>query len=449
MGMAIWMGIFVVLLAVLVLMRRLWHLSFSVRVFVSLLLGASFGLSLYFFAEEGIASQVRTWVSLVGNGYVDLLRMLIIPLVPTSIIVGLVRLGDTHELRRMGVRTISLFLFTATIAGILGLLIGTLFSVGSGMVVGQLAERTPNTLTNIFTQFRSFLPSNPVRSAAEMQMIPLVVFSVFIGIASITVKTKKPEAIEPFEQLLESFLQVVMELTKIVLRLTPYGVLALTSYWLSNTGLSALGQLGLFVVAVVVACLLQIALVYGGLIVFSVRINPFKFFKAASPAMLLAFSSRSSLGSLTMTVSTMTQRLKVNSRVANFVGPLGAVMNMDACGGIFPAMVAVFAANAFGIELMLSQYVLIVLVSIFASLGSAAVPMGATAFTVITLTTVGLPVEAVGLVAGVDFLVDMFRTMTNVTGDLTTSVVVANSLGEFDREAFNSQDLQSTMVQAN
>ncbi len=452
MGLVLWLILFVVLLAALVMLKRVWHLSFSVRVSVSLLLGALFGLSLFFFSEESVSSQVRRWVALVGNGYVDLLRMLIIPLVPTSIIAGLLRLGNTQELRRMGgVRTISLFLFTATLAGIIGLLVGSLFAVGQGgMMVGELAERTPNTLGNIFAQFRAFIPSNPVRSAAEMQMIPLVVFSVFLGVAAIAVKTKKSDVIKPFEQLLESFLQVVIELTKIVLRLTPpYGVLALTSYWLSNTGLAAVAQLGLFVLAVVIACLLQIGLVYGGLLTFSAKINPFRFFKAASPAMLLAFSSRSSLGSLTMTINTMTDRLKVNSRVANFVGPLGgAVMNMDACGGIFPAMVAVFAANAFGIELALSQYVLIVVVSIFASLGSAAVPMGATAFTIITLTTVGLPVEAVGLVAGVDFLVDMFRTMTNVTGDLTTSVVVANSLGEFDRDAFNTQDLKVATVQA-
>ena len=144
-----------------------------------------------------------------------------------------------------------------------------------------------------------------------------------------------------------------------------------------------------------------------------------------------------------MTIDTMVHRLKVHPRVANFVGPLGAVMNMDACGGIFPAMVAVFAANAFSIELTIAQYILIVVVSIMASLGSAAVPMGATAFTIITLTTVGLPVEAVGLVAGVDFIVDMFRTMTNVAGDLTTSVVVSNSLGEFDKAAFNAQDLRA------
>jgi hypothetical protein len=372
--------------------------------------------------------------------------MLIIPLVPTSIIAGLLRLSNTAELKKLGVRTIGLFLFTATIAGIIGLVVGSLFSVGSGMVVGELAKREANTIGNLFSQFRAFIPSNPVRSASEMQMIPLVVFSVLLGVAAITVKTKQPEKIKPIETLLESFLAIVMQLTSMVLSLTPYGVLGLTSYWLSSTGLSALLQLGLFVIAMIVACLLHMALVYGGLVATTAKINPVRFFRAASPALLLAFSSRSSLGALTMTISTMKGRLKVSDRVANFVGPLGAVMNMDACGGIFPAMVAVFAANAFGIDLTLSQYALIVVVSIFASLGSAAVPMGATAFTIITLTTVGLPVEAVGLVAGVDFLVDMFRTMTNVAGDLTTSVVVANSLGEFDKNAFEAQDLKTELA---
>jgi Na+/H+-dicarboxylate symporter len=444
----LWLGIFVLLLASLVAMKRRFHLPFSIRVSTALALGALLGLALFFFAESATRDEVRRWTALVGNGYVDLLRMLIIPLVPTSIIAGLLRLSSTEELRKMGSRTIALFLFTAILAGIIGLLVGSLFSVGSGMTIGELAKREPNTLTNLFSQFRAFIPSNPVRAASELQMIPLVVFSLFLGVAAIAVKSKKPEATKPFENLLESFLAIVMELTKIVLRLTPYGVLALTSYWLSSTGLNALVQLGLFVVAIIVACLLQMGIVYSGLLAFSAKINPIRFFRAASPALLLAFSSRSSLGSLTMTVSTMTNRLKVSPRVANFVGPLGAVMNMDACGGIFPAMVAVFAANAFGIDLSISQYILIVVISVFASLGSAAVPMGATAFTIITLTTVGLPVEAVGLVAGVDFLVDMFRTMTNVAGDLSTSVVVANSLGEFDRDAFNTQDLGSEMAMA-
>lgn len=439
----LWMLGFVVLIAFLVLLKSKMHLSFSIRVLIALLLGAAFGLALFFLAEKTVNQEVRRWVSLVGFGYVDLLRMLIIPLVPTSIIAGLIKLSNTSELKQMGVRTIGIFLFTATVAGIIGLLVGNIFSVGTGMAIGDLAAREASTVTNLFAQFRNFIPSNFVKSAAETNMIPLVVFSIFIGVSAIMVKTKKPEAVKPFQDILESFLQIVMQLTKIVLKLTPYGVLGLTTYWLSSTGMSALLSLGIFVVAMVVACLVQLGVVYGGLLTSVAKVNPIRFYRAASPALLLAFSSRSSLGSLTMTISTMTDRLKVNSRVANFVGPLGAVMNMDACGGIFPAMVAVFAANAFGIDLSLSQYVLIVIVSVLASLGSAAVPMGATAFTVITLTTVGLPVEAVGLVAGVDFIVDMFRTMTNVAGDMTTSVLVANSLDEFDREAFNTQDFKA------
>ncbi|HCS37425.1 MAG: dicarboxylate/amino acid:cation symporter [Spirochaetae bacterium HGW-Spirochaetae-4] len=439
----LWMLGFVALIVLLVLLKSKMHLSFSIRVLVALLLGAAFGLALFFYAEKTINQEVRRWVSLVGFGYVDLLRMLIIPLVPTSIIAGLIKLSNTSELKQMGVRTIGIFLFTATVAGIIGLLVGNIFSVGTGMAIGDLAAREASTVTNLFSQFRNFIPSNFVKSAAETNMIPLVVFSIFIGVSAIMVKTKKPEAVKPFQDILESFLQIVMQLTKIVLKLTPYGVLGLTTYWLSSTGMSALLSLGIFVVAMVVACLVQLVVVYGGLLTSVAKVNPIRFYRAASPALLLAFSSRSSLGSLTMTISTMTDRLKVNSRVANFVGPLGAVMNMDACGGIFPAMVAVFAANAFGIDLSVSQYVLIVIVSVLASLGSAAVPMGATAFTVITLTTVGLPVEAVGLVAGVDFIVDMFRTMTNVAGDMTTSVLVANSLDEFDREAFNTQDFKA------
>ncbi len=432
----VWLVGFVLLLVFLVMLSRTGKLTFSLRVFTALAAGAGFGLLLYFLAPETVNDEVRRWLSLVGYGYIDLLRMLIIPLVPTSIIAGLLKLSGTRELKQMGGRTMGFFLVTALLAGIIGLGVGTLFSVGTGAGVEALAPRDARGVTDVLSQFRNFIPSNPVGAAAEMQMIPLVVFSLFFGVAAVMVKGKQPDAVKPFEQFLESMLQIVLKLTTMVIKLTPYGVLGLTAYWLSSTGLSALTQLGVFVAAVVAACLIQLGLVYGGFLAAVVRISPFKFYRAASPALLLAFSSRSSLGSLSMTIHTMTERLKVHPRVASFIGPMGAVMNMDACGGIFPAMVAVFAANAFGIDLTMMQYVLIVGVSVIASIGSAAVPMGATAFTIITLTTVGLPVEAVGLVAGVDFIVDMFRTATNVAGDMTASVVIGNSLGEFDRRAF-------------
>jgi len=416
------------------------NIGFGVRVFLALVFGTILGLTLYRTADEELIGSVRKWFSLIGYGYVDLLRMLIVPLVPASIIAGLLKLKDQKELKELGGRTIGLFLTTATIASIIGIAVASLLHLGVGIATDDLAAKDPESVGTLLSQLRGFIPANPVKSAAETQMIPLVVFALFIGIAGVTESGKNPERIEPFRRFLDSYLAIIMRVTKMVIRLTPYGVVGLMAYWMSYTGIGAIAGLGLFVTGVVLACIIQVFIVYSSFLLFSARINPIRFFRAAAPAMLLAFTSRSSLGTLTLTVSTMENRLKVRSRVANFVGPIGAVMNMDACGGIFPAMVAVFAANAFHVELSFLQYVLIALVSIIASIGSAGVPMGATAFTIITLTTVGLPVEAVGLVAGVDFLVDMFRTATNVTGDMMVSVVVADKLGELDREAFEAGD---------
>ena len=443
-----WLIGFALLLVGLGVLKARTNLSFSIRVFLAMAVGIALGLGVFFTAGSEAAGDIRRWFSLVGHGYVDLLRMLIIPLVPTSIVAGLLKLKNTSELKQLGGRTIGMFFGTALVASVIGLTLASVLSLGSGVPTEGLAERSPQTITDLLGQFRSFIPSNPVSAAAETKLIPLVVFSLFIGIAAVVEAGKNPSRIEPFANFVEAVLAIVIRVTKFVIKLTPYGVLGLTAYWLSHTGLAAIPSLALFVVGVVLACLIQVLLVYGGLLAGVAKVNPFRFFRAASPAMALAFTSRSSAGTLTLTIDTMINRLKVSPRYANFVGPIGAVMNMDACGGIFPAMVSIFAANAFGIELTAIQYVLIGVVAILASLGSAAVPMGATAFTVITLSTVGLPVEAIGLVAGVDFIVDMFRTATNVTGDLTTSVVVGNSLGEFDRKAFEEQDLSGKLAES-
>ncbi len=432
-----WSALLVVLLVLLGFLKRGRRWNFSLRVFTAMVLGMVLGLALYRFGSAETGAEVRKWYSLVGYGYVDLLRMLIIPLVPASIIAGLMKLSSARELKELGGRTIGIFLITATLASLIGLAVAQLLRVGKGVTTLGLSAREPEDIVGLFARLRGFIPSNPVASASKMEIIPLVVFALFVGVAAVIETGKNPEKVEPFRKGLESFLGIIMRVTKIVIGLTPYGVAGLMAYWMSHTGLAAVADLGLFVAGVIIACIIQVVLVYGGFLLALPRVNPIKFLKAASPAVLVAFTSRSSLGTLTLTIRTMTDRLRVGERVAHFVGPIGAVMNMDACGGIYPAMVAVFAANAFGIDLSLVQYFLIVLVSILASLGSAGVPMGATAFTIITLTTLGLPVEAVGLVAGVDFLVDMFRTATNVTGDMMTSVVVGHRLGDFDRDAFN------------
>jgi uncharacterized protein len=436
----VWLAVFLAALVVVYFLKAKLNLGFGIRVFLALVIGTAIGLTLYLRGDADLTAEVRRWFSLIGYGYVDLLRMLIVPLVPASIIAGLLKLKDRQELKELGGRTIRLFLITATIASFIGIVVASILNVGAGIATENLAAREPNSVGGLLSQLRGFIPSNPVSSAAETQMIPLVVFALFVGVAGVIESGRNAERVEPFRKVLESYLSIIIRVAKMVIRLTPYGVVGLMAYWMSYTGISAIADLGVFVVGVVIACVIQVFVVYSGFLFFAAKVNPLKFFKAAAPSMLLAFTSRSSLGSLTLTVNTMENRLKVKPRIANFVGPIGAVMNMDACGGIFPAMVAIFAANAFGLNLSLLQYVLIVVVSIIASIGSAGVPMGATAFTIITLTTVGLPVEAVGLVAGVDFLVDMFRTATNVTGDMMVSVVVADKLGEFDRTAFEASD---------
>ena len=441
-----WLVIFAALLMITAILEKSSKLTFSIRVFISMILGMVLGLALHFWGNEETTGEVRKWFSLIGYGYVDLLRMLIIPLVPTSIIVGLMKLKSENELKQMGGRTIGMFLTTATIASILGLIIASVMKIGKGISTEGLQPRAPEKIGDVITSLRGFIPSNPVSSAANTDMIPLVVFSLFVGVAAVIVIGEDPKKVEPFKNFMDSLLNVVVGVAQLVIRLTPYGVVGLMGYWMSHTGISAISDLGLFVIGIAIACVVQIVFVYGGILIGVSKISVIRFIKAASPAMILAFTSRSSMGTLTLTVNTMINRLKVNSKVANFVGPIGAVMNMDACGGIFPAMVSIFAANAFGIELTIMQYILIIVVSIIASIGSAGVPMGATAFTVITLTTVGLPVEAIGLVAGVDFIVDMFRTSTNVTGDMMTSIVVADKLGEFDREAFNAQKFENKTV---
>ena len=345
----IWIVIFLILLVGLKLIKRVKGLTFSTRVFISMVFGIALGLGIYFTTTPESADPIRKWLSFVGYGYVDLLKMLILPLVPASIISGLLKLSNTNELKSMGVRTILLFLFTAVLASIIGIVIASVFNVGAGIVVGELKGRDPNSIVDLFSQFRGFIPSNPVKSAVDMKVIPLVVFSVLIGVAAVIESGKDSKKIEPFKTFIDAFLVIVTRLTKLVIKLTPYGVLGLTSYWLSNSGVGAIKGLAIFVVVVVIACLIQVLFVYGGLLSVSAKVNPFKFYKAASPAILLAFTSRSSLGTLTLTVRTMVERLKVSPRIANFVGPIGAVMNMDACGGIFPAVVSIFAANAFGI----------------------------------------------------------------------------------------------------
>lgn len=197
--------------------------------------------------------------------------MLILPLVPASIISGLLKLSSTNELKTMGLRALLLFLFTAILASIIGILIASGLGVGNGIVIGELEAKETNTIVDIFSKFRSFIPSNPVKSVVDMKIIPLVVFSIFLGVSAVIESSKDSSKVKPFKDFIDSFLSIVTRLTKLVIKLTPYGVLGLTSYWLSSSGLSAIKGLGVFVIGIVIACLIQVLVIYGGLLAITVN----------------------------------------------------------------------------------------------------------------------------------------------------------------------------------
>lgn len=433
------MIVFVLLLVQIYYVRK--KLSQAATVFLAMGEGLLFGFLAYkLVPDPEMLVLPRKLFSTVGYGYIDLLRMIVIPLVPTSIIVSFLKISDGEKLKKLGFRTIGMFLATATMASIIGIVVATVMNLGAGVsTAGIEVTREASTLTDLFGSIRGFIPKSPIQSMADLNLVPVIVFSMFIAVAATKEQAKDPEKVAPFKNVLESFLTVVYRVTTYVIKLTPYGVLGLTAYWFSyEAGLNSVAALGLFVVGIIIASLLHVFITYGGIMRFINKVSFVKFLKRAYPAMLLAFTSRSSAGTLTLTLQTTKKRLKVSEGVSDFVTPLGAVMNMDACGGLYPAIVAIFAANAWGIALSPTDYIVLLVVSILASLGSAGVPMGATVFTTITLTTLGLPLEVIGIVAGVDFLVDMFRTSVNVTGDMVTAVTVGNSIGEFDKEAFNA-----------
>jgi len=225
-----------------------------------------------------------------------------------------------------------------------------------------------------------------------------------------------------------------------VLKTTPYGVYGLMAAVAAKYGIETLLPLGKFIAAVYIACIIQVGLVHSTLVAFVAKINPLKFFKAILPAQIVAFTTRSSYGTLPATTKSLTERVKITDRIANFVAPLGASMGMNACGGLYPVMAAMFVARVYNIPLSLNQYIILIAVTTIASFGTAGVPGTASIMSTVVLSSMGLPVEGIAMLLGVDTVIDMARTATNVTGASVTALLVANSVGEFDRKAFKNQE---------
>jgi Na+/H+-dicarboxylate symporter len=380
------------------------------------LLALVLGLVAGHFMPQGAVDIITPF----GDAFLKLLKLIIVPLTFSTIVASFSKLDDIHLVQRLGTRTLIWFIITAVIAATIGVLIGKLFNPGLGLNLSLAAsDYQPRTIPSISGTFLDMLPGNLIGQIADGKVIPVIIFAIFFGLA-LTSMGEKANTVRSF---FDEFSHVMFKITRKIIRLSPYGIFALLVPVGNEYGIATLLPLGKFIVAIYVACALQI-IVYAILITVVAKRNPINFFKQFWPAMITAFTTSSSLGTLPVTLETLVDRVRISERVAGFVAPLGATMKMDGCGAIYPAIVCILTAQVFGIDLSLQQYILIIITAAIATIGTAGVPGTASIMATVVLASVGLPLQGLALVIGIDKIIDMMRTMTNVTGSGVCATIV-------------------------
>ena len=389
--------------------------KFSFATLTALTLGVVLGI---------IFKENILFLDTVGKAYMSLIKMIVVPLVVTSLITSIVRLENLDTLKSIGLKTFTVLLGTTGAAAFIGIIVASSLNLGQGLRFIGAENFRAREIPGFSKVLIDMLPANPLAAIVENKIIPIVIFSMFIAIALVIEDNINKEKAKPFKDFILSAYDIVLRITKMVLRIIPYGVFALIATAAAKNGMDTLMSLIWVILAVYIAAFLQFLFVYTPLISFVARMNPLKFFKGIFPAQVVAFTSQSSYGTLPVTIKSLVEGVGVSENIASFVAPLGSTIGLNGCGGFYPAIVAIFAANVFNVELTIYSYILIVLTAIISSIGIAGVPGSATMSTTVMLAALGLPIEALAMVIAVDSIIDMIRTATNVTGASVAALVV-------------------------
>lgn len=420
--------------------RVLWQ-----RVLAALVLGVIVGLAFRTFGGtymvDGVtkyagADIVTTWVKPFGDAFVRLIKMLVVPLVFTTLVTGVISMGHPSKLGSIGGRAFALYICTTLAAVSIGLAFGAIFKPGSGV---DFTDVVPNVLAGEapgFTQILlNIIPDNPVNALASGNMLSIIFFAILIGVAILMVG-KKSQAVADF---FNSFVEVIFKITHWVMELAPFGVFALITWVTAVKGIETFSSVLVLALALYLGCLVHILLVYGGLIKLVLKLPLVRFFRGILDAQVVAFSTSTSAGTLPVTIYCVQDNLGVKPVVAGSVLPLGATINMDGTS-LYLGLLAIFAANAFGIDLSWTDYGLIALTATLASIGTASIPSASLFMLAIVLPTIGVSAEQTALMVGFilpfDRPLDMMRTLTNVTGDAAVATAVAKWEGELDEKVF-------------
>ncbi len=415
-------------------------MSLTVKVLLGMALGIAVGLFFNLSGLNTVGSFVNEYIvnglfHVTGKMFVNALKMLVVPLVFFSLICGVCGIGNINTLGRVGGKSFALYMLTTAVAIASAITIAAVAGIGKGMDQVSDTAFTAKEAPALTDVLINIIPTNPLAAMANGEMLPIIFFSILLGISMLMVGKKANGMIEAAEVANE----IMMKMVTIIMTVAPYAVFALIAKSMANLGLDLLAQLVGYVLVLVIALMLHL---FGTLMmvlkIFS-GLSPRLFLQKMRSAQIFAFSTASSNATIPVTLRTVTERMGVNNSVASFTVPFGATINMDGTA-IMQGVATVFIANIYQVDLGITGYLTVILMSVLASIGTAGVPGVGLIMLSMVFAQVGLPIEGIGLILGVDRLMDMVRTAVNVSGDAVVSTIVANSENKLDKEVFNDPD---------
>ncbi len=415
-------------------------MGLTTKIFIGLIGGLIFGVILNLFVPHSSfrdAILVDGIFYVVGNGFIRLMKMLVVPLVFCSLVCGSSAIGDTKSLGKVGGKTIVFYLLTTALAVSVAITVATIVKPGVGLDMSSIetGETTVAENVSVADTILNIIPENPIGALADGTMLQIILFALLIGV----LLAKMGERTELIANLFNQCNELMMEMTNLVMSLAPVGVFCMIAKTFANLGFDAFLPLLKYMGSVLLGLLIQCLVVYMILLVVFTRLNPIKFIQKFFPVMAFAFSTSTSNATIPMNIDTLEERIGVSRKISSFTIPLGATINMDGTS-IMQGVAVVFAAQAYGMQLGPKGYLTVIATATLASIGTAGIPSVGLVTLSMVFTAVGLPVEAIMLIMGVDRILDMIRTAVNITGDAVCTTIVAHQNGDLDKDVFNRME---------
>ncbi len=406
-------------------------------IFIALILGAAAGLALNLWVPQGYVRDeviVNGIFYVIGQGFIRLMQMLVVPLVFCSLVCGSMAIGDTRRLGKVGMKTIAFYLLTTAIAITVAILLASLINPGTGLDMGRIetTETAVGEKLSMADTLLQIIPTNPLGALASGEMLPIILFALIIGV----ILAHRGEKADTVSSFFSQFNDIMMDMTMGVMKLAPVGVFCLIARTFAGLGLDAFLPLLKYMLAVFLALALQGLVVYQVLLKLFTGLSPVRFLKKFAPVMAFAFSTAASNATIPLSIDTLHRKMGVSKKISSFTIPLGATINMDGTA-IMQGVAVVFAAQAFHIQLSAADFLTVIATATLASIGTAGVPSVGLITLSMVFNSVGLPVEAIGLIMGIDRILDMTRTAVNITGDAVCTTIVARQDNAVDVEIFN------------